>query len=47
MDVDMDIDIYANDADYACTVCGKQVCHRCAISNLGADRRCLICAGKR
>jgi hypothetical protein len=48
----MDVDIVMNtglggNSGYACTACGKQVCHSCAISNLGADRRCLICAGQK
>jgi hypothetical protein len=47
MDVDMDIDVFANGMDHACSACGKQVCHQCAVSNLGAQRRCLMCAGKK
>jgi hypothetical protein len=47
MDVDMDIDVYDSPTDHACTKCGKQVCHSCAVSNLGVERQCLICAGKR
>jgi hypothetical protein len=47
MDIDMDIDVQGTALDYACSRCQKLVCHRCAISNLGADRRCLMCAGKR
>ena len=47
MDVDMDIDICDGSMNHACTRCGKRVCHRCAVSNLGAERQCLICAGKR
>jgi hypothetical protein len=47
MDIDMDIDVQGTVLDYACSKCQKLVCHRCAISNLGADRRCLMCAGKR
>ncbi|KAG4031260.1 hypothetical protein MFRU_009g00510 [Monilinia fructicola] len=49
MDVDtmMDIDMYgAGEANHACTSCGKQVCHSCAVSNLGMDRKCLVCAGR-
>lgn len=49
MDVDtmMDIDMYgAGEANHACTSCGKQVCHSCAVSNLGAERKCLGCAGR-
>jgi len=48
MDVDvmMDIEI-AKGSNHACTGCGKQVCHGCAVSNLGADRKCLLCAGKK
>ena len=48
MDVDMmDIDVNANGGNYACESCGKNVCHGCAVSNLGEQRRCLHCAGKR
>ncbi len=46
MDTDMDIDMCGS-TEYGCSRCGKQVCHRCTVSNLGADRTCLICAGKR
>lgn len=48
MDVDvmMDTDATAG-INHACSTCGKQVCHSCAISNLGADRKCLRCAGKK
>jgi hypothetical protein len=47
MDIDMDVNVQGTTLDYACSKCHKLVCHRCAISNLGADRRCLMCAGKR
>ena len=43
----MDVDMMAMDeseGNYGCTSCGKQVCHGCAVSNLGADRKCLSCA---
>jgi hypothetical protein len=44
MDVDsMDVDV-ANGGNYLCEQCGKAVCHGCAISNLGEQRRCLNCA---
>ncbi|TVY44189.1 hypothetical protein LSUB1_G003150 [Lachnellula subtilissima] len=42
----IDINI-AEGSNHACTGCGKQVCHRCAVSNLGANRKCLMCAGKK
>jgi hypothetical protein len=46
MDIDMmDIDV-ANGGNYACEQCGKIVCHGCAVSNLGEQRRCLNCAGR-
>lgn len=41
MDVDMD------GGSLACTSCGKHVCHSCAVSNLGAERKCLNCAGRK
>lgn len=47
MDTDMGIGIHGNALDYACSKCRKMVCHRCTISNLGSDRQCLMCAGKR
>ncbi|KAF8856035.1 hypothetical protein BDZ45DRAFT_715530 [Acephala macrosclerotiorum] len=46
MDVDMMMDIVM-EGDHACTSCGKQVCHSCAVSNLGAERKCLNCAGRK
>ncbi|KAK3989695.1 hypothetical protein QBC44DRAFT_326966 [Cladorrhinum sp. PSN332] len=42
MDVDMDIDGSGN----ACGACGKAVCFGCSVSNLGENRRCLVCAGR-
>ncbi|KAK4162303.1 hypothetical protein QBC43DRAFT_321711 [Cladorrhinum sp. PSN259] len=42
MDVDMDIDGSGN----ACGACGKAVCFSCSVSNLGENRRCLVCAGR-
>ncbi|CZT00272.1 uncharacterized protein RAG0_08362 [Rhynchosporium agropyri] len=45
VDMMMDIDM-GGSGNYGCTSCGKQVCHGCAISNLGAERRCLNCAGR-
>ncbi|TVY91321.1 hypothetical protein LAWI1_G008494 [Lachnellula willkommii] len=48
MDVDVMMDAnIAEGSNHACTGCGKQVCHGCAVSNLGADRKCLMCAGKK
>ncbi|KUJ23862.1 uncharacterized protein LY89DRAFT_703179 [Mollisia scopiformis] len=47
MDVDMMMDIDMNGGNHACTSCGKQVCHSCAVSNLGAERKCLNCAGRK
>ncbi|KAG4439532.1 hypothetical protein IFR05_004972 [Cadophora sp. M221] len=47
MDVDMMMDIDMGGAgNHACTACGKQVCHSCAVSNLGSERKCLNCAGR-
>jgi hypothetical protein len=42
----MDIDMSGEGGSHACSGCGRQVCHSCAVSNLGAERRCLLCAGK-
>jgi hypothetical protein len=47
IDVDMMMDIDMDGGNHACTSCGKQVCHSCAVSNLGAERKCLNCAGKK
>ena len=30
-----------------CEACGKPVCYSCSVSNLGEQRRCLVCAGRR
>lgn len=47
MDIDMmDLDV-ASGGNYGCEQCGKTVCHGCAVSNLGEQRRCLNCAGTR
>ncbi|KAK2623689.1 hypothetical protein QTJ16_006870 [Diplocarpon rosae] len=47
MDVDMmDVDLGISES-YGCVACGKQVCHSCSVSNLGAERRCLNCAGRK
>lgn len=45
--MDMDIDLCDSTVDFGCSACGKQICNHCSISNLGAERQCLICAGKR
>lgn len=47
MDVDMDVDVYGMGVDFGCSACGKQVCHQCAVSNLGSERMCLVCAGRK
>jgi hypothetical protein len=47
MDVDVDIYMHGNSTDYGCSSCNKQVCHQCAVSNLGAQRRCLNCASQK
>lgn len=46
MDLDM-MDVDMGTESHACTSCGKQVCHSCSVSNLGAERKCLNCAGRR
>ncbi|APA06975.1 hypothetical protein SS1G_04346 [Sclerotinia sclerotiorum 1980 UF-70] len=49
MDVDtiMDINMHGTgETNHGCTSCGKQVCHSCAVSNLGMERKCLSCAGR-
>lgn len=37
----------AGEFDHACGACGKQVCFSCSVSNLGEQRRCLHCAGRK
>ncbi|OTA64005.1 hypothetical protein K449DRAFT_380942 [Hypoxylon sp. EC38] len=44
MDVD---DFGAGAEETSCGACGKHVCSHCSITNLGEQRRCLICAGKK
>ncbi|XXH05481.1 hypothetical protein Hte_011911 [Hypoxylon texense] len=43
----MDLDGYGGEAETGCMGCGKHVCSHCSITNLGEQRRCLICAGKK
>ncbi|POS72982.1 hypothetical protein DHEL01_v208619 [Diaporthe helianthi] len=31
----------------SCSLCSKAVCFSCSVSNLGEQRRCLVCAGKK
>ncbi|KAI1857159.1 hypothetical protein JX265_011360 [Neoarthrinium moseri] len=49
MDVDMDGDGLGADTTETtgCAGCGKHVCTHCSITNLGQQRQCLICAGKK
>lgn len=43
----MDVDGFGADTETSCGACGKHVCSHCSITNLGEQRRCLICAGKK
>ncbi|RYP52325.1 hypothetical protein DL769_010699 [Monosporascus sp. CRB-8-3] len=43
----MDIDGLDGGEQTSCRACGKHVCSHCSITNLGEQRRCLRCAGKR
>ncbi|KAI1378808.1 hypothetical protein F4677DRAFT_412059 [Hypoxylon crocopeplum] len=43
----MDVDGFGGEAQTGCGACGKHVCSHCSITNLGEQRRCLICAGKK
>ncbi|KAM0255114.1 hypothetical protein ACHAQJ_006118 [Trichoderma viride] len=45
-DDEMDVDSRAAE-DTACGACGKHVCFSCSVSNLGEQKRCLQCAGRR
>ncbi|KAK0391811.1 hypothetical protein NLU13_1310 [Sarocladium strictum] len=46
VDTMMDVDGSGSDAT-ACGACGKHVCFSCSVSNLGEEKRCLQCAGRR
>lgn len=43
----MDVDGYGLDGDRTCGACRKAVCSHCSVTNLGEQRRCLRCAGRR
>ena len=45
-DMMMDIDGGLAGEDHSCGACGKTVCFSCSVSNLGENRRCLVCAGR-
>lgn len=45
-----DVDGYGFEAassDFGCVTCGRVVCSHCSVSNLGDQRRCLVCAGQK
>ncbi|KAF5027688.1 hypothetical protein F66182_172 [Fusarium sp. NRRL 66182] len=42
----MEIDGFENEC-HSCGACGKHVCFSCSVSNLGEQRRCLQCAGRK
>ncbi|KAJ4329199.1 hypothetical protein N0V84_000325 [Fusarium piperis] len=43
---EMDVDGFETE-DHTCGACGKHVCFSCSVSNLGEQRRCLQCAGRK
>ncbi|CRK40429.1 hypothetical protein BN1708_008218 [Verticillium longisporum] len=45
----MDINGYGFDSedDHLCGACRRHVCSGCSVTNLGEQRRCLTCAGRR
>ncbi|KAI1334049.1 hypothetical protein F5Y15DRAFT_314997 [Xylariaceae sp. FL0016] len=43
----MDVDTFDVDVPTNCVVCRKNVCSHCSITNLGEERRCLKCAGRK
>ncbi|KAI0126626.1 hypothetical protein BJ170DRAFT_413577 [Xylariales sp. AK1849] len=45
--VDVDVDDSSSSAAASCGACGKHVCSHCSITNLGEQRQCLICAGRK
>lgn len=48
MEMDIDVDMYGGGASgFACQQCRRQICHQCAVSNMGEQRQCLMCAGRR
>ena len=47
MEMDIDVDMNGGSSDFSCSQCRKQICHQCAVSNLGQQRQCLMCAGQR
>lgn len=47
MDMDMDMDGFGVGTETSCGSCGKHVCSHCSITNLGEQRRCLMCAGSK
>lgn len=42
----MEVDSYSAE-DHACGACGRHVCFSCSVSNLGEQKRCLQCAGRK
>ncbi|KAI8959830.1 hypothetical protein F5Y11DRAFT_331916 [Daldinia sp. FL1419] len=42
----MDVDDFSA-VETGCSDCGKHVCSHCSITNLGEQRKCLICAGRK
>lgn len=44
---EMEVDSSSAVEDTACGACGKHVCFSCSVSNLGEQKRCLQCAGRR
>lgn len=43
---EMEIDDLAPE-DHACGACGRAVCFSCSVSNLGEQKRCLRCVGRK
>ncbi|POR36119.1 Uncharacterized protein TPAR_03688 [Tolypocladium paradoxum] len=44
---EMELDGTLGLGNTACGACGKHVCFSCSISNLGEEKQCLQCAGRR
>ncbi|KND90982.1 hypothetical protein TOPH_04309 [Tolypocladium ophioglossoides CBS 100239] len=44
---EMELDGGSGLGNTACGACGKHVCFSCSVSNLGEEKRCLQCAGRR
>ena len=47
MDYGMEMSGCGIESNSPCGACGKHVCYSCSVSNLGEEKRCLQCAGRK